>query len=80
MKTLMNNLLRLFPESAVLCRRLTKGRRRTLAGSSNRGATLWKTNFFQINNFWEQHRDIIMKLNLLAVFSGQSKKTQSVFN
>ena len=25
----------------------------TLAGSSNKGATLWKTNFFQIINFWE---------------------------
>ena len=23
----------------------------TLAGSSNKGATLWKTNFFQINHF-----------------------------
>ena len=25
----------------------------TLAGSSNKSATLWKTNFFQINHFWE---------------------------
>ena len=25
----------------------------TLAGSSNKGATLWKTIFFQINQFWD---------------------------
>ena len=24
-----------------------------LARSSNKGATLWKTNFLQIHNFWE---------------------------
>ena len=25
---------------------------RALAGSSYKGATFWKTNFFQINHFW----------------------------
>ena len=37
--------------SQVGCR--TRWDRCTLAGSSNKGATLWKNNFFQINHFWE---------------------------
>ena len=35
----------------------------TLAGLSNKGATLWKTNLFQFNNFWEYHQDEMIKIN-----------------
>ena len=34
----------------------------TMAGSSNKSVTLWKTNFFKINIFWELNQDEIMKI------------------
>ena len=37
----------------VLQNYANSGEQCTLAGSTNKGATLWKTNFFQINRFWE---------------------------